>query len=203
MGSGFLALGDSYTSGEGVLPVQRWPVQLAGLLRERGILLGDLTLIAQTGWTTGELAQSITQVDLRPPYDLVSLQVGVNNQYRGLSTIAYRAEFRSLLDQAVGFAGGEPGRVLVLSIPDWGVTPFAAGQDVGRIATEIDAFNRLNRLACAAAGVRYVDLTPISRSLAADPAMLAGDELHPSGKMYAVWAALILPRAMEALGVSG
>ncbi len=203
MGSGFLALGDSYTSGEGVSPARRWPVLLAGLLRDRGFLLGELTLIAQTGWTTGELAQSITQADLHPPYALVSLQVGVNNQYRGLSPIAYQAEFRSLLDKAVGFAGGEPGRVLGLSIPDWGVTPFAAGQDVERIAAEIDAFNRLNRSACAAAGARYVDLTPISRSLAANKGMLAGDGLHPSGKMYAIWAALILPQALEALGVSG
>ena len=202
MGSGFLALGDSYTIGEGVNPADCWPAQLTRILRQRGIDLQGITILARTGWTTFELAEGIAQASLQTPYELVSLQVGVNNQYRSLSLRAYRVEFQQLLDQSIGFAGGEAGRGFVLSIPDWGVTPFADGRDSNRIAAEIDDFNHINRSICTAGEVKYVDLTAISRSLGAKPAMLAEDGLHPSSIQYAAWVELILPQALKALSVS-
>ncbi len=186
----FLALGDSYTIGEAVQPAERWPVQLAALLRERGTDATDPEIIAQTGWTTDELAAAIAERSPRGPYDLVSLLIGVNNQYRGRPLDEFRAQFRSLLDKAVELAGGETSRVLVLSIPDWGVTPFAEGRDRARIATEIDACNAAAREETEAAGAVFIDITPISREAAAVPGLLAEDGLHPSGEMYRRWATL-------------
>lgn len=197
----FLALGDSYTIGESVSENERWPILLAGLLRERGVALAEPEIIARTGWTTGELDAAIDAAGPRGPFALVSLLIGVNNQYRGRPADEYRAQFRALLARALGFAGGEPGRVLVLSIPDWGVTPFAQGRESARIAAEIDAFNAINRAEVQQAGARYVDITPASRRAAADPGLIAGDGLHPSGAMYAEWARLALPAALAALGV--
>ncbi len=199
----YLALGDSYTIGEGVAPEARWPVQLAVLLRQRGLSVAEPVIVARTGWTTAELRAGIERADLAGPFDLVSLLVGVNNQYRGGSLETYRVEFRALLAQAIGFAGGEPGRVVVLSIPDWGGTPFAQGRDWARIAAEIDRFNRVNRQEAEAAGALYVDVTPVSRQAADDEALLAADRLHPSGEMYAAWAQLALPEALAALGQLG
>lgn len=194
----FLALGDSYTIGEGVSAEERWPARLAGLLRQAGVEVGEPTVIARTGWTTDELAAAIEQAQPRGPCPLVSLLIGVNNQYRGRELAEYRREFRALLERAVELAGGQAGRVLVLSVPDWGVTPFAEGRDRGRIAREIDGFNAANREIAAELGARYVDVTPVSRSRGAEPGMLAGDGLHPSGAMYAEWAALALPEALAA-----
>jgi lysophospholipase L1-like esterase len=196
----YLALGDSYTIGESVGAEQRWPVQLAARLCEHGLPIGEPQIIARTGWTTGELSAAIEQAAPGGPFDLVSLLIGVNNQYRGLGSEAYRAEFRALLQRAIGFAGGRAGRVIVLSIPDWGVTPFAGGRDRGRIAAEIDAFNAINRAETERAGARYVDITAESRRATADLVLIAGDGLHPSGKMYAEWVELALPQALAALG---
>jgi len=140
-----LALGDSYTIGEGVAPAERWPLQLVGALRAGGQVVVEPRIIARTGWTTDELAQAIAASSVAADYDLVSLLIGVNDQYRGRSISEYPERFRSLLNQAIGFAGGSPGRVLVLSIPDWGVTPFASGRDRAKIAAEIDAYNAVNR----------------------------------------------------------
>lgn len=195
----FLALGDSYTIGEGVPPTERWPVHLAKLLRERGIDVGEPAIIARTGWTTDELSAAMDQADPRGPFDLVSLLIGVNNQYRGRSEAEYREQFRALLRRAIALAGGRPGRVLVLSIPDWGVTPFAQGRDRAQIATEIDRFNAANREIARELGARYVDVTPVSRREGADADWLAPDGLHPSGRMYAEWARLALPEAQAAL----
>jgi lysophospholipase L1-like esterase len=195
----YLALGDSYTIGESVGAEQRWPVQLAARLREQGLAVGEPQIIARTGWTTDELSAAIDQAAPSGPFDLVSLLIGVNNQYRGRDGQEYRAEFRALLLRAIGFAGGRPGRVIVLSIPDWGVTPFAAGRDRGRVAGEIDTFNAINRAEAGRAGARYVDITPASRAAAAHPALIAGDGLHPSGVMYAEWVELALPEALAAL----
>lgn len=197
----YLALGDSYTIGESVAEAERWPVQLAARLRAAGLAVADPQIIARTGWTTGELAARIAQENITGPFDLVSLLIGVNNQYRGLSLGEYRQAFVGLLETAVALAGGEAGRVLVLSIPDWGVTPFAAkmGRDPGQVAAEIDAFNAVNRAESAKRGVAYVDVTPISRQAATDPALLADDGLHPSGKMYAAWVELALPLVCEML----
>ncbi|HEX5726928.1 MAG TPA: GDSL-type esterase/lipase family protein [Longimicrobiaceae bacterium] len=199
-GMRFLALGDSYTIGEAVDPAERWPVRLAALLRERGVDVAEPEIVARTGWTTDELSAAIDAADPRGPYALVSLLVGVNNQYRGRSAVEYREHFRALLARAAGFAGGEGGRVLVLSIPDWGVTPFAAGRDRARIAEEIDAFNRIAREEAERAGARWVDVTPQSRQAGADPSLVAVDGLHPSGESYEEWAWLALPAALAALG---
>lgn len=200
----YLALGDSYTIGEGVPESGRWPAQLAHALRADGIPIADPRIIAQTGWTTDELDAAIDAVHPLAEYDLVSLLIGVNNQYRGRSVDEYRVQFVALLERAIGFAQWRRERVLVLSIPDWGVTPFAheAARDAGRIAVEIDAFNAAARQVCSARGVAFVDITPVSRAHGAEPKMLAEDGLHPSATMYNEWMRLALPvvRAMEAAG---
>lgn len=196
----FLALGDSYTIGESVRPADRWPVQLAELLRADGVDVADPVIIARTGWTTDELSAGIDRAGPKVPFELVTLLVGVNNQYRGRGAEEYRREFAGLLKRAVDFAGGDPSRVVVLSIPDWGATPFAAGEDRTRIGGEIDTFNAVNRAETAKAGARYVDVTPGSRRVPAEPDLVAGDGLHPSGKMYAEWARLALPAAREGVG---
>jgi lysophospholipase L1-like esterase len=199
----FLALGDSYTIGEGVEQAERWPMRLAALLRERGVQIGDPQIIARTGWTTDELSGAIDDADPRGPYTLVTLLIGVNNQYRGRDAEEYRAEFTGLLRRAIGFAGGDASRVVVLSIPDWGVTPFADGRDRARIAAEIDAYNAINRDEARRAGARWVDVTLQSREAGADPAFLVSDGLHPSGRAYAEWARLALPEAAEAAEALG
>ena len=199
----FLALGDSYTIGESVPEEQRWPVQLAAMLRERGVPVDDPVIIARTGWTTDELAAGIGAAPPEGRFDLVSLLIGVNNQYRGRDAEEYRTQFRERLTQAIGFAGGDPRRVIVLSIPDWGVMPFAEGRDRARIASEIDRFNAINREETSRAGARYVDVTPVSREATGNPALAAGDGLHPSGAQYTRWAQLALPAALAALGRGG
>ncbi|HEX6385294.1 MAG TPA: SGNH/GDSL hydrolase family protein [Anaerolineae bacterium] len=197
----FLALGDSYTIGEGVADAERWPVQLAELLYEGGVEFDELTIVAQTGWTTAELATGIEREKLKGIYELVTLLIGVNNQYRGLSRETYRQEFVALLEEAIVFAGGDPSHVIVLSIPDWSVTPFAAEQNrqADTIAAEIDAFNAINHDEAAQRAVHYVDVTTVSRQAGADSAWLAEDGLHPSAKMYGRWARLALPAARQAL----
>lgn len=194
----FLALGDSYTIGESVAEAERWPNQLAERLKVEGLPV-VVTIIARTGWTTDELATAIDQASLQGPYDLVSLLIGVNNQYRGRDADEYHREFRALLERAIAFAGGESGRVIVLSIPDWGVTPFASGRDRAQIAQEIDTFNAINRTEAELRGVAYVDVTPVSRRATFEPELIAGDGLHPSGKMYAEWTEMAFAAAHEAL----
>lgn len=194
----YLALGDSYTIGESVAENERWPNQLAELLRSAAIS-AEVTIIAQTGWTTDELWQGIQAAQPEPPYDLVSLLIGVNNQYRGYDVNEYREEFIFLLNKSIEYAGGDPNRVIVLSIPDWGVTPFAAGRDPEQIAKEIIEFNLVNREESEKAGVHYVDITPSSRQAVSDPALIAPDGLHPSGKMYAEWAQLAFPEVLKIL----
>jgi lysophospholipase L1-like esterase len=195
----FLALGDSYTIGESVDDAERWPVQLAKRLRDEGVSMEDPLIIATTGWTTDELAAGIAQRNPQGPFDLVSLLIGVNNQYRGRDLHEYRQEFVSLLERAIALAGGQPQRVIVLSIPDWGVTPFAANRHRETVSGEINDFNVVNAEEAARLGARYVDITPISREAAADPDLLAGDGLHPSGKMYTAWTELVLPEALAAV----
>jgi len=197
----YLALGDSYTIGEGIDAEGRWPLQLARALRAGGIALDDPRIIATTGWTTDELDAAI---DAAPPeggFGLVSLLIGVNNQYRGRDVAQYRREFDGLLARAAGFAGGRAGRVLALSIPDWGVTPFArrSGRDRVRIARELDAHNAAAREACGARGIAFVDITAASRARGGEAEMLAEDGLHPSAAMYALWVRLALPTARRLL----
>ena len=196
----FLALGDSYTIGESVEPAERWPHQLTALLQDRGYDVLEPQIVARTGWTTAELMVGLDSARPEGPFDLVSLLIGVNNQYRGLDPEAYRDEFRALLERAIELAGGEPHRVIVLSIPDWGATPFAAGRDREQIAVEVDRFNRINRDEAEQAGALYVDVTPASRAAAGTPSLIAHDGLHPSGEMYGQWAHLALPAALRALG---
>lgn len=194
----YLALGDSYTIGESVEVEERFPNQLAVLLANEGITV-EVKTIARTGWTTDELWQGIQAETLSPPYDMVSLLIGVNNQYRGRSIEEYREGFVFLLNKAIEYAGGNIKHIIVFSIPDWGVTPFAYGRDTTKIATEIDAFNQVNLEESQKAGVHYVDVTPISRLALNDKGLIASDGLHPSGSMYAQWAQLALPVASEIL----
>lgn len=197
----YLALGDSYTIGEGVPADGRWPVQLARALRDEGIALEEPRIIAATGWTTDELSRAIDAAEPLGTFGFVSLLIGVNNQYRGRGTDDYAAEFDALLERAIGYAGKRADRVLVLSIPDWGVTPFAfaQGRDAGLVAHEIDAYNAIAAGICAARGVAFVDITPCSRERGAETAMLADDGLHPSAAMYAAWTACALPVARALL----
>lgn len=192
----YLALGDSYTIGESVEPDGRWPMQLVAALRADGIVIDDPRIIARTGWTTGELSAAIDVADpLGDDYGLVTLLIGVNNQYRGRDVDEYAHEFAVLLERAIGFAGRRADRVVVLAIPDWGVTPFAArsGRDTAAIARELDAYNAAAAKICARRGVAFVDIAPVSRERGAEPAMLADDGLHPSAAMYAEWARLMQP----------
>ena len=197
----YLALGDSYTIGESVEATERFPNQLADFLKAGG-LQTEVTIIAKTGWTTNELWDGIQASEINPPYDLVSLLIGVNNQYRGYAIDEYREQFVFLLNKSIEYAGGNPQRVIVLSIPDWGVTPFVHGQGGERIARDIDAFNAVNREETEKAGAQYINITPISREAAHDVTLIAGDGLHPSGKMYLEWAKLVYPAALEALDIS-
>ena len=180
----YLALGDSYTIGESVDASERFPAQLA-----RTLNLGEPEIIARTGWTTDELNAAIDAANPQGPYDLVTLLIGVNNQYRGRSADEYRTQFTALLQRAIGFAGGDASKVVVVSIPDWGVTPFAKDRDRAKIASEIDQFNAVNREEAAKAGAHYAGITAISRG--GDAALVAGDGLHPSGKQYAEWVKVI------------
>lgn len=197
----FLALGDSYTIGEGVAAQDRWPAQLVRLLHEHGIALEAPQIVARTGWTTDELAAAMDASALHPPYALVSLAVGVNNQYRGRDLANYRDEFQRLLERAIELAGKRRDRVIVMSIPDWGVTRFGreSKRDGAQIAREIDAYNAANAQIAKMLQVRYVDVTPVSRTGGDRADMLVGDGLHPSAAMYARWAELALPQAQAAL----
>lgn len=188
----FLALGDSYTIGESVNVAERWPAQLVSALREDGVAIADPDIVATTGWTTADLAAGVERANPQGTYDLVSLLIGVNNQYRGRDPEEYQREFRALLARAIGFAGEHSSRVIVVSIPDWGVTPFAEGRDRKKIADAIDNFNAVNREETRAQGAHYVDITPLSRRAAAEHALTAKDRLHPSGAMYALWVKEIL-----------
>lgn len=196
----FLALGDSYTIGESVQESDRWPVQLAAALRRCNLAVDDPLIIARTGWTTDELNAGIDQARPHGTFDLVTLLIGVNNQYRGRSAEEYRTEFTNLLQRAIAFAGGDASRVVVVSIPDWGVMPFAEGSDREKIAREIDAFNAVNWEEAVRAKVYYVDVTPISREAGRRPELVADDGLHPSALQYRLWVELIEPKALQALG---
>ncbi|MGN7917093.1 SGNH/GDSL hydrolase family protein [Lysobacter sp. 22409] len=201
MALSYLALGDSYTIGEAVPEAGRWPLQMANALRERGIGLADPRIIATTGWTTDELALALDLAEPLGQWDFVSLLIGVNNQYRGRSAPQYAGEFRELLERAIRYAHGRADRVLVLSIPDWGATPFGASDQRGpaTIGAELDVFNQAAREICTRHGVAFVDITPISRARGSEAAMVAEDGLHPSAAMYTQWAELALPVAQRLL----
>ncbi len=194
---GFLALGDSYTIGESVREEARWPVQLAARLKERGIAIDAPRIIATTGWTTDELSDAMDDSNFAPPYELVTLMIGVNNQYRGRDAHEYGEQFEALLARAIHLAGDDPTRVIVLSIPDWGATPFGhgSGRDLHKLSVQINLFNAIAHGRVVARDAHWVDVTPASREAARDPALTAHDGLHPSAAMYAKWVELVLPVA--------
>lgn len=201
MALSYLALGDSYTIGEAVPEAGRWPLQMAGALRERGVDLADPRIIATTGWTTDELALALDLAEPLGQWDFVSLLIGVNNQYRGRSAVQYGVEFRELLERAIRYAHGRADRVLVLSIPDWGAAPFGASdkRSPATIGAELDVFNQAARDICARHGVAFVDITPVSRARGSEAAMVAEDGLHPSAAMYTQWTELAVPAAQRLL----
>ena len=193
MAKTYLALGDSYTIGEAVTMHQNFPHQLVKSLADQDIFFDAPLIVAQTGWTTNELMDAINQKAIKSTFDLVTLLIGVNNQYRGLDINEYEKQFEELLNQAIIFAGGNKDHVIVLSIPDWGVTPFAVDRDKDKISDEIDAFNDINKKISKNHQVHYVDITPGSRLAGADNSLLAGDGLHPSAKEYTRWTNMLLP----------
>jgi lysophospholipase L1-like esterase len=189
----YLALGDSYTIGESVSQDESYPYQLSNLLASTAHPVKHPTIIATTGWTTDNLIDAVagSNIDTRK-FDLVTLLIGVNDQYQALSQSNYRAKFIQILNTAIKFAHGNTSRVFVLSIPDWGVTPFANGQD-NTIGPQIDQFNAINKAESLKAGANYLNITPISKQAATDLSLVAPDGLHPSGKMYTMWVKLLEP----------
>lgn len=190
----YLAVGDSYTIGESVAEELRWPVQLAAKLNESGANYANPQIIARTGWTTNELQDAISEAKPEGPYDLVSLLIGVNNQFRGFDFEQYETEFVELLEQAIGFAGGDVNKVFVVSIPDYGLTPFGSRYNPEKIARELDEYNAYAKAKAEERGVKFYDITPISREAGENPDLVASDNLHPSGVMYTRWVEeVILP----------
>lgn len=192
----YLALGDSYTIGQGVEVAFRWPNQLSDKLRESGFVVDSTHIIARTGWTTGDLTSAVENANPEG-FNLVSLLIGVNNQFRGLMFSTFTYEFDLLLNTAIEL-GGE-GRVFVLSIPDYGVTPFGSNNSE-QIALELDEYNEYIRQKCEARNVPFIDVTGISRELGDSPGALAPDNLHPSGSQYTQWMEAAYPEVQRLLG---
>ncbi|RYD80855.1 MAG: SGNH/GDSL hydrolase family protein [Sphingobacteriales bacterium] len=187
----WLALGDSYTIGEQVPLHESFPYQALQLLRKAGHSFYAPEIIAKTGWTTDELNEQINQTKFLETYDIVTLLIGVNNQYRGRNWYEYKIEFMHLLQKAIEFAAGKNENVFVLSIPDWGVTPFAKDRDIERIALEIDKYNEQCKLVTEEFKCNYIDITTSQRMDGGNVEFLAADGLHPNGKEYAKWAGLL------------
>jgi lysophospholipase L1-like esterase len=192
----YLALGDSYTIGESLPLEDNFPHQTVALLRKKRMLIADPEIVAKTGWTTDELTDAITKLSLKSNYDYVSLLIGVNNQYRGRDIATYQKDFEQLLLQAIQFAGGKHQHVFVLSIPDWGATPFAEGRDRKKIESEVDQFNAANLKIAQQYKVQYLEITVGTREAKQDISLVAEDKLHPSKKEYARWAEKLC-RAIE------
>lgn len=195
----YLALGDSYTIGEQVALHDNFPYQTVTILREKNIDVADPVIVAKTGWTTDELAMAIREEGIREQFSFVTLLIGVNNQYRGRAVENYREEFTSLLQQAITFANGDSQKVFVLSIPDWGVTPFAQDRDHNQVAAEIDAYNQANKEISLAHQCHYLDITDSTRKNGNNPEFLAEDGLHPSKPEYSMWAERLAPMIENAL----
>jgi lysophospholipase L1-like esterase len=195
----YLALGDSYTIGEKVEARDNFPYQVVARLKEKDFIFQKPKIIAQTGWTTDELQAGIKKAKLQRQYDFVTLLIGVNNQYRGKKVVDYIPEFESLLKQAIQFAGGDTSHVIVLSIPDWGATPFAEGKDRAQITKEVDEYNAASELITAKYKVQYINITKSTRKAMEDASLLTVDGLHPSGKEYAKWAKEVADYMQEKL----
>jgi lysophospholipase L1-like esterase len=189
----YLALGDSYTIAESVGKEGGFPNQVAKVLSKNGKIIIDTKIIARTGWTTKNLLNAIdTTPNIKEKYDFVTLLIGVNNQYQGKPVDQYHTEFVKLLEYAITKASGKPKNVVVVSIPDYGVTPFAKSKEPAKIKKEIDEYNSINKAYAQKYKVNYVDITDISREAAIDNSLLAEDKLHPSAKMYQLWAGRIV-----------
>jgi lysophospholipase L1-like esterase len=195
----FLALGDSYTIGESVPIYENFPYQTVQLLRKSGISVHAPEIVAKTGWTTDELMAGIDRTIFEKSYDIVTLLIGVNNQYRGKDPSTYEKEFEKLLNKAIAFAGGNKRRVFVLSIPDWGATPFAASRDRIKIGKEIDLFNSINKKLTDAAGISYISITEGSREATSNASLVAKDGLHPSGLEYERWAKKLVDAILQSI----
>ena len=187
----YLALGDSYTIGESVKESERWPNQLADALTKKGVAVAQPKIIATTGWRTDNLKDAIIKADLKNNYDLVSLLIGVNNQYQGKPADQYAVEFEDLLKTAIQLAKGKPTNVFVVSIPDYGYTPFGLAKKE-TISKQLDEFNAINKKISKKYKVAYYNITDISRKGLEEPSLVAPDKLHPSGKMYTLWTERIL-----------
>jgi acyl-CoA thioesterase-1 len=195
----FLALGDSYTIGQGVEQASSFPYQLHKKLLSNNISVSEPRIVSRTGWTCDDLMAAINaQLKAGDKYDMVSLLIGVNDQYRGYNIKDYTARFKALLVKAIELTGNQPQKVIVISIPDYGATPYGAG-NAAAIGKEIDAYNAINKAVAEQLQCNYVDITPISRTAKTDPELVASDELHPSGKMYGLWIEKILPFAVNIL----
>lgn len=198
-GKKYLALGDSYTIGQDVSADQRFPAQTVALLRQSNIAIKDPQYIATTGWTTQNLIAAINQQNLQGPFDIVTLLIGVNDQYQRMDTGGYRKRFTQLLLKAIELTGNNFSRVIVLSIPDYSVTPFVPAADKGRVQREIDLFNSVNKEITLTYNIRYLDITPSTREAANDASLIANDGLHPSGKEYKKWAEMLAPMIKASL----
>lgn len=188
----YLALGDSYTIGESVSESERFPVLLVAAYNKQGLNIANPRIIAKTGWTTDELKLAIIDSLITETYDMVSLLIGVNNQFRGLDIEEFRRQFIELLDMAVSYAGKDPKKVIVISIPDWGVSPFAKDRDLNQIALEIDQFNAIKKAETEKRKVCFVDITEISRQAKGQEEYFASDGLHFSGEMHSLWVKEII-----------
>lgn len=195
----YLALGDSYTIGELVPMSENFPYQLVRMLRKEHVDVADPVIIAKTGWTTDELAESIREHNITDTFSFVTLLIGVNNQYRGRDVENYKQEFTQLIDQAIGFAGGNANHVFVVSIPDWGVTPFAEGKDRAQVAKEIDAYNAAKKSIAEEKKCHFTEITESTRHNGNNALYLAEDKLHPSAKEYEIWATKLLPQIVIGL----
>lgn len=186
----YLALGDSYTIGTSVTAEERWPALLANALVEAGANDKSYTtatdIVATDGWTTRNLINGINaRTDLRDEYDLVSLLIGVNNQFQGLSLPQYRTEFEQLLNGAITFAGDDRSKVFVVSIPDYAFTGFGRGNP--DISAGVQQFNAACQEITESYGIPFLNITGISQQGIDDPSLVATDNLHPSGKQYQRW----------------
>ena len=195
----WLALGDSYTIGQSVSEDDRYPAQTVGLLKSDAINVEPLQYIATTGWTTLNLLDAIETQNPQGPFDIVTLLIGVNDQYQHFDTGSYRKNFTACLQRAIALSGNKKDHVFVLSIPDYSLTPFAAGGDTAEIRKELDEFNAINKVITLSYNISYTDITPLTREAKYDASLIANDGLHPSGKEYEKWAALLAPQIEKVL----
>lgn len=194
----YLALGDSYTIGESVHSSLRWPVQLSDSLRKRRIPLNHPRIIARTGWTTGDLLAAMDKRLKEEKFDLVSVLIGVNNQYQKKSIEEYEKELREVLQRAINRSNSGVDGVFAVSIPDYGVTPFGA-ERAEEIAKEIEEFNAVFRRVAEEMGIDFYNITPVSKTAKNDQELTASDGLHPSGKMYGLWVKEIVDEVEQKL----